>query len=275
MDISFHSITIKDNYNLSFTLFKPEREFTKNITILISPAMAVVQGYYKSFSEFLCIKGYNVITFDHIGTGNSQFNIKDKTISYEDWGKLDIELLTSWIKTSLNTEIIYIGHSSGGQLLGVTPSAKKFIKIFIISSGIGYWKFWNFPKKYYYFLAWYLFFPVILKIYGYLPKFVMKEDIPMGIIKQWLFWTRKKRFMLDDSTIQTYFDEIKSDVVYLAFTDDSLAPYKSAKALSSFYSSAKIDFKYIHPEDYNLKFIGHFGFFKSRNGEMLWKLLDL
>ena len=144
--------------------------------------MAVLQRYYEPFSEFLCIKGYYVITFDHVGTGKSQFNPKDKTISYEDWGKLDIELLISWIETNLKTEINYIAHSAGGQILGVTPSAKKFSKIFIISSGIGYWEYWNFPKKYYYFLAWYLFLPVILKIYGYAPKFVMKEEVPIGFI---------------------------------------------------------------------------------------------
>lgn len=62
MDISPQNIAKKDNYNLSFALFKPVNEIMKNITILISLVMAVLQEYYRTFSEFLWKKGYNVIT---------------------------------------------------------------------------------------------------------------------------------------------------------------------------------------------------------------------
>lgn len=275
MDIAIHDSVIKNNYKLSFTLFKPERESAKSITILISPAMAVLQRYYRSFSEFLCTKGYYVITFDHIGTGDSKFDPKDNGVSYDDWGRLDIEMLIQWIETNLKTEIYYVAHSAGGQLLGLVPSAKNVSKIFIISSGIGYWKYWPFPRKYYYFIAWYLLLPVILKVYGYAPKFVMKEKVPIGIIKQWLFWTRKKHFMLDDRVIQTYFDEITANVLYLAFTDDTWAPYKSAKALASFYPAKNVEFRYINPKEFNLQNIGHFGFFRSKYKKTLWQILNL
>ena len=275
MNITTDILIIKNNYKLSFTLYKPEDKLVKNITVLISPAMAVLQRYYKPFSEYLCNKGYYVITFDQIGTGESKFDPKDKDINYDDWGRLVIEMLINWIKTNLKTEIYYVAHSAGGQLLGIAPSSKMVSKIFIISSGIGYWKYWPFPRKYYYFIAWYLFLPIILKIYGYAPKFVMKEEVPIGIISQWLFWTRKKRFMLDDPTIKNYFNEINADVMYLAFSDDTWAPFKSAKALASFYPPDKVDFKYINPKEYNLKNIGHFGFFRSKYKDTLWQILEL
>lgn len=275
MNITTHTIPSKNNYNLAFTLFKAEELQQKNITVLISPAMAVLQRYYKSFSEYLCNKGYNVLTFDHIGTGESPFDLKDKTVRYEDWATFDIELLIEWIEINLHTPIYYIAHSAGGQILGIAPSAKKVKKIFIINSGIGYWKFWPFPRKFYYFSAWYLFLPVILKIYGYSPSFVMKEKVPIGIIKQWLVWTKMKRFMLDDPSVHSYFTEITADVMYLAFTDDTWAPVKSANALASFYSSSKVNFRYIDPKELGFKNIGHFGFFRKRYGEKLWQILDL
>ena len=134
MNITTHTIPSKNSYNLAFTLFKAEDQQSKNITILISPAMAVLQRYYKSFAEYLCNKSYNVLTFDHIGTGESPFDLKDKTVRYEDWATFDIELLIEWIENNLHTPIYYVAHSAGGQILGITPSAKKIKKIFIFNS---------------------------------------------------------------------------------------------------------------------------------------------
>ena len=61
-----HSLISKNNYRLSFTLFKPDEGNSNGITALIASAMAVPQHYYKSFAEYLIFKGYNVITFDYL-----------------------------------------------------------------------------------------------------------------------------------------------------------------------------------------------------------------
>ena len=63
--------------------------------------------------------------------------------------------------------------------------------------------------------------------------------------------------------------------MYLAFTDDTWAPLKSAKALASFYPSSNVDFRYIHPKELGFNNIGHFGFFRRSYGEKLWSILEL
>ena len=275
MNTEIFSIKSKNGYNLLFTLFKHDSNTPKNATILIAPAMAVLQRYYRSFAEYLSLKGYNVITFDYLGIGESKIDIYDNTITYEDWAKYDITFLIDWIEQNLQTKIYYIAHSAGGQLLGLSPSAKKLNKIFIISSGIGYWKNWPFPKKYFYFISWYLFYPAILKLYGYSPKFAMGEIVPKSIMKQWLIWARKKKFVLGDSSIQTYYEEISTDIEFIAFSDDTYSPYKNSKELASFYSSAKLNFHLLKPKEFKLKSIGHFGFFRSKYKDTLWPLLNL
>lgn len=87
MQINEEKISSKNNYLLSFTIFKPETDQKKNITVLIAPAMAVLQKYYWKFAEYVCEKGYNVITFDYLGIGKSKFDFKDKSVTYEDWGR--------------------------------------------------------------------------------------------------------------------------------------------------------------------------------------------
>ena len=252
MDVSISTLKSKNNFDLSFTLFKNDPTSSKNITILIAPAMAVLQRYYRSFAEYLCLKGYNVITFDYLGIGESKININDKSINYEDWATYDITLLIDWIEINLHTKIYYIAHSAGGQLLGLSPSAKKLNKIFIISSGIGYWKNWPFPKKYFYFLTWYFFYPAIIKLYGYSPKFAMGEIVPKSIIQQWLFWAKKKQFVLDDPSIQTYYSEITTDINFIVFSDDTYSPYKNSKILESFFTSANMNFQLIKPHKFIL-----------------------
>jgi len=275
MKLTQQTISSKNSYKLSFTVFEPEKTDSKNITVLIAPAMAVLQKYYHKFAEYLCELGYHVVTFDYLGIGSSLFDFKDYSVTYQDWATYDITLLITWIKDNLKTEIYYIAHSAGGQLLGLTPANTNITKVFIISAGIGYWKNWSFPRKYFYLFSWYFLFPFAIKVYGYSPAWAMGKKVPKGIIKQWLYWGRKKRFMLDDPTITTYFSNIKVPVKFIIFSDDTYAPHKNAKALASFYDAAKVDFYYIHPKDYGFKEIGHFGFFKSQFKDRLWPILDL
>ena len=236
--------------------------------------MAVLQKYYKKFAEYLCEKGFNVITFDYLGIGESKFDLKDKTITYKDWGQ-NIDEILQWIHNNLKSEIFYLAHSAGGQLLGLAPSSSKLIsKGIIVSSGIGYWKNWSFPRNYYYLFSWYVLFPFIIKLYGYSPKWAMGEKVPIGIIKQWLFWGREKRFMLDDSNVKTYFSEFTFEIKFINFSDDTYSPIKNAKALASFYPQENQEFIFIHPKDYNFKEIGHFGFFRSKYKDTLWPLID-
>lgn len=269
------SLTSKNGYNLSFTLFETDSQVPTEKTVLIVPAMAVLQRYYEKFSEYLCNKGFNVITFDYLGIGESKINLKDKSITYQDWAG-NIDQILEWIDKRFKTEIVVIAHSAGGQLLGLVPLAEKLVsKAYITSAGIGYWKNWPFPRKYFLLLSWYVFFPLIIKLYGYSPKFVMGEKVPKGVIRQWLYWGRKKRFMLDDKKIQTYFSNFKFNIEFIMFSDDTYAPYQNAKALADFYPTDKVKFNYFHPKDFNYTEIGHFGFFKSKYKETLWPLIDI
>lgn len=270
-----YSLSSKNSYSVSFTLYKSEQALSKNITILIASAMAVPQRYYRYFSEYLCDKGYNVITFDYLGVGESLIHPKDRSVLYEDWGKYDVNLLINWIDENLKTPIYYIAHSAGGQILGLAPNSTKIAKIFIISSGISYWKNWPFPRRYFYLLAWYVFYPAIIKVFGYSPKFAMGEVVPGGIMNQWLYWARKKRFMLDDQNTKIYFEDISADIDFIAFSDDTYSPYNNAKILASFFINSKVNFRLINPREFNYKKIGHFGFFRNRFKDDLWPLLNL
>lgn len=46
-----------------------ERSDAKAI-VLLHPATAVVQGFYKGFAEYLFNRGFNVLTYDYRGTAS-------------------------------------------------------------------------------------------------------------------------------------------------------------------------------------------------------------
>lgn len=264
------TIPSKNGILLNYTEFHPDQSVKNNKAIIISPAMAVKQHYYKSFANHVCEMGFYVVTFNNIGVGKKKLD----DLNYYDWARFDLTIMINLVYDKKYDEIIYIAHSAGGQLLGLTPSYDKLSKIFIVNSGIGYWKLWPFPRKIYVWTMWYFLYPIFLKIYGHSPKWAMGEKLPNSVISQWLKWGRKKRFMLDFDEFKenNFFKDIKVKIHGINFTDDTYAPKKSAERLISFYQNAEVEFRSYKPKDFGFKEIGHFGFFKSKYSE-LWKLI--
>ena len=58
---------------------------------------------------------------------------------------------------------------------------------------------------------------------------------------------------------------------FIAIADDfNFAPVKAVRALSDFYLNADKEYHLIDPSKLNSPSIGHFGFFRRANQDMLW-----
>ncbi len=67
--------------------------------VIVHPATAVVQGFYKGFAEYLYKRGFSVITYDYRGTGLSKsgrVRLNKNTMS--DWIEQDVGCITAWAK---------------------------------------------------------------------------------------------------------------------------------------------------------------------------------
>ena len=120
-------------------------EAEKNTVLIISSATGVKQSFYKKFADFVSANGITVITFDYSGIGLSlKKPIKQIKSSASDWGKNDLEAVIKFTKENYpNAKITLLGHSIGGQIIGLAKSSSEVQKIILLAAQSGYWKLWK------------------------------------------------------------------------------------------------------------------------------------
>ena len=122
------------NYNIN-------KEDVKAIIIVLH-GMTECKELYSEFAEYLAIKGYGIITYDHIGHGDS-VNIEDERgfFSNENGYEYltdDLQHIINEVK-KMNLPIILFGHSMGSLIARncVAEAKKKEIDGLILCGTIG------------------------------------------------------------------------------------------------------------------------------------------
>ena len=277
MNLKMHMLNLDtyENRKICCQIFE---NGSSNVILIIASAMGVKQSFYKNFSEFAETNGISVITFDYSGIGNSlNGNIKSYRDSLYSWGNRDLEAVIKYsIKKFPNHKKVIIGHSVGGQLIGLAPSSIHLDKIILISAQSGFWGFWKGIDKVKMFLNWYLLFPTLTYFIGYMPskRFSKMENLPANVAKEWAKWCRNPNYLFDYfSEEKTFFNKIKCAVTSISFDDDFFAPKKSVDWLNQKFQNVTLIRKHFFPNDVNVTKIGHFDLFKSNFKNSIWKFL--
>jgi len=268
-------IEINITDTISASLYKSEAEHS---ILIIASATGVKQSFYEKFARFIASTGISVITFDYEGIGRSlKQPIKQLKNNAQNWGSVDLESIINYtIKNYPNCKRYILGHSIGGQLIGLAKSAVKSDKIILIAAQTGYWKTWTGFQRIKMWGNWHILFPLAVRIFGYLPskKISSMENLPKNVALQWSGWGKHRDYLFSDIPIeQTYYDKIDTDITAICIEDDDYAPKKAVDWMTKKYSAASVKEMLIRPKNYNTKKIGHFGIFKERFKDSLWKLL--
>lgn len=98
-------IQCRDNYVLSGRYYPSKSNTKHSHPILICPATGITKNFYHSFAEWLSEQGYNVLSSDFRGIGDSLHGrIKDSKASIVQWGQLDIPAAIETLLTKTGTE---------------------------------------------------------------------------------------------------------------------------------------------------------------------------
>lgn len=260
---------------LSASLFKAD---SSDIILVIASATGVKQEYYHKFAHYLSGHGVSVITFDYTGIGRSLTKpIKQLTNNTADWGRNDLESVLQYVlQNYTNSKKVILGHSIGGQILGLAKSSTKFDKIILVAAQSGYWKLWDGMDRIKMWFNWYILFPAILNIFGYLnsKKLSGMENLPKNAASQWLRWGKHPDYLQSDTSIDLkYYDTIEQDLCAFSIEDDRYAPLKAVEWMTSQYRNSKSKSIHLKPSDFNVEGIGHFGLFKERFKPTIWQIL--
>jgi predicted alpha/beta hydrolase len=269
---------VADGYLLTGVWAQPVASYKE--TILLNPATGIRKEYYFNFVQYLVQQGYRVLVYDYRGIGESApATLKGFTAYMHEWATLDMNgALDYLIKEKNTTDVIWIGHSIGAQLMGIINNRQSIKSVIGINTSTGYWAYFPFPYNLLTFLLWNVVSPLPTLMAGYAPmnRFGWGEPLPKHVFLEWRNWcTQANHFtaFLKNHTGKELFDDFTAPITIIHSTDDYIANSKTVSKLLEFYPNSKKQVMNLHPADYKLKSIGHTGIFRKKHMNSLWPVI--
>ncbi|HHL31427.1 MAG TPA: alpha/beta fold hydrolase [Oceanospirillales bacterium] len=270
------NLTTDLGYPIAVNEFLPANK--PKACVLIASATGVKQTLYCKFSQFLAEQGYAVYTFDYGGIGESKTtSLKAFDTSASNWSNNDLEAVIQHSKKRHgDMKLMLIGHSIGGQLIGINPSAKNVDGILLVAAQTGYWPLWKGSEKIKMFLVWYFLMPTLTRLFGYFPgkSIGSSEDLPKAMALEWRKWCVSPNYLFDHNPhASDLYNAIKCPIHSFSAEDDNFAPKVTVDWLTEKYNNADKVRIHLVPKEIGADKIGHFGYFRSKNKGIIWNLL--
>lgn len=278
----FEAFTIrcKDDYHLSARFYAHNTVNKKNLPVLICPATGITKQFYNSFATWLSEQGYDVLVFDFRGIGDSLHGPLSKSeASIVQWGQLDIPAaIHTLLYRTKASQVILLGHSAGGQLLGIIPNHEKVAKVVAVSGSSGHIKGLKGRTKLLAPLMFKAIFPIARLTLGYGPTSAigMGENLPKDVARQWAEFCSKPGYVINalgKTVHQDFHQEIKTPITALWSTDDEIATEANVKDLLRLYPNTQTNMIELKPTEYGHKGIGHMLMFKTSH-QNLWPVIE-
>lgn len=266
-------VPARDGQPLAATLYQGRR--SNGIAVQINAGTAIPRRYYDAFARHLADRGFDVITYDYRGMGDSRMEPAAlRKARFQDWGEQDAPGVTDWLTARFASHrLAVVGHSAGGQMLGLADTAPRLHAVLLIASQHGWWRYWRGRDALLLALIWSVVTPVSVALLGYFPgKLVGMGNLPPGIASQWARWCRNPHYVSDDrgEPLRPYNERLRAPLRLYSFTDDTYAPEAAVQGLLDSYPQAPREHLHRTPAELGVKRIGHFGWFRPTMPRAAW-----
>jgi predicted alpha/beta hydrolase len=192
-----------------------------------------------------------------------------------DWAALDVaaaiaHMRAVWPRLPLNV----VGHSFGGQAVGLAPNNTEISRALFVAAQAGYWRLFHSPEKYRVYLMLRLIGSPVARLMGYMPgRLGIGEDLPRDVFLEWTGWVMRPRYFFDDTTLEALanFPRYRGALRAICLTDDPWATAPAVDLLCSGFTGTVPERIDIRPETVGATKIGHFGFFRPEHRDTLWR----
>ncbi len=255
----------RDGYVLGANRFHADGQARANL--LVAGGTGVPQRFYRRFAEHAARRGFNVLTIDYRGTGESKpTKLKGFQMSYLDWPEKDLAAAVDLLSQD-DLPLYWVGHSFGGHAIGMLPNHDRLTASYSFGAGAG-WAGWM-PKveALKIRLFWNLIMPVIVAWKGYMAWSLlgMGDDLPRGVYRDWKRWCSFPHYYFDDPTmthVHARYAAVQTPCAFVTSRDDPWAPPRSRDAFVKGYISAPLTLYDIEPAA-GKPALGHMGYFRS------------
>lgn len=265
-----------DGYPITAYLYATASSPVKG-QLLVAGATGVGQQFYRRFAEYACAQGFNVLTLDYRGIGQSApKQLKGFKMAFADWGQLDLAAAVDFMQRD-DLPLFLVGHSYGGHALGLLPNHAKVSRCYTLGTGAGWHGWMPLQERLKVQLMWNVLFPVLVAWKGYLPwkMLGLGENIPRDAYRQWKRWCGMPHYFFDDPLIREtkkqQFAQVRTPITAAVALDDLWALPVSRDAFMQYYSGAEVMCQDIDPRAYHLELgeMGHMGYFRPK-AQLLW-----
>lgn len=242
--------------------------------LIVAGATAVPQGFYKRFAQFASAHGYETLTFDYRGIGQSRpAALKGFRMDLLDWARQDLAAAVEAMAVDA-TPLFIVGHSFGGHAFGLLPNHDKVAGFYVFGTGAGWHGHMPLAERLRVLTMWKLVLPLMTWWKGYCPwkMLGMGEDLPIDVYRQWRHWCRFPRYFFDDPAmrgIERSYAQVLTPIVAANALDDLWATPASRDAFVQGYQNAPLTRKNLNPAEIGGK-IGHMGYFRQ-SAEPHWR----
>ena len=243
--------------------------------VVVASATGVPRRVYAPLAASLAEAGLAVLTFDYRGIGDSRDRpLRSEPARMEDWGRLDLEGALGWMRQQHpRVPLLVLGHSAGGQLIGLAPSARHLAGALTVGAQLGWAGHWPWPARGLMLACWYVLIPVVARVVGYLPMAALGqgENLPRGVALQWAAGVAGVTYSSMGSVPRCGGLRVASpSAPGGAHRRRRIRPALGRAALAAFYGGPR-EVISITPAEAGTRGIGHFGWVRSRFQDTIWK----
>lgn len=280
------SFNAADGFQLAGFCWRHEDRDGSRPVVIINPATSVRCRYYARFADYLFRHGFDVLTYDYRGIGESRpASLRHFEAGWIDWGRLDFEAALQFVGAAFPKQPIQVvAHSVGGFLIGLAASSHRIQRVFSMGAQYAYWRDYAQPKRGRLLFKWHVVMPVLTALCGYFPgrRLGWLEDTPRGVVRDWT--ARHPRFedawangqpSLSEAERQELverFAAMRGETLALSLSDDEFGTVAAIRRLLAYYRNSRRHHLHLRPEAVGHKQIGHFAYFHSRFEHDLWPI---
>ena len=279
------ALRARDGRELAANWFDAPADNRRGVVVM-NGATGFPQSFYFKLAIYLAERGYDALVYDYRGMGlsgpcgaglSASPKLADESSRMSDWALLDMPAALDAAADRAGAQpVVTLGHSIGGQFLGLLRNHARARIHVQIASSVGYWRWELAPFKYLAWWFWNVHGPVLIALKGYVPSGGgwAGQPLPRGVFEEWRRWCLRPGHFGPD--LDTYlsghcFAEIRAPLLSVGFTDDPIATRRTVAELDRFYPNAARESRWYSPADAGVKRIGHEGFFSSRHRDTLWR----
>ena len=247
--------------------------------VLISPATGVRQQFYWRFADWLASQGHSTLVFDYRGIGLSlQGRLADSRARLVDWGLLDQVAALQWLLARSGApQVVLVGHSAGGQMIGLLPIHDRIARVVGVAASTGWFGGMRLGFALKARLGLRLLVPLGTLFKGYAPTawLGLGENLPAQVARQWGQWCAAGGYATNAvrAGLATDFHaQVRTPIVVLHAADDDIATPTTVRDLLRTLPGSPRATLQVSPSDHGLRGIGHLDWFRQSH-QALWPLL--